>query len=367
MFAYIFRRVLQIIPTLLVISVIVFTLLALKPGDPLDELRRGNPGFTAADYERLAEIYGLNQPPYVRYWYWLYGIMGRPNLNYDDQGNFSFPFISISAPDFGQSRSNGRQAAEYVFFDRLPNTLMLSGFALIIAFLVAIPTGVLSALRQHSVMDYTITVVNFIGVSIPIFWLGIMLIYLFAVVCRQCLPAGSLMTPGINLPEWANIVAQTGGGLAGVWEYFVESLPVIADRARHLILPVFALSVLQMAAWTRFMRSSMLEVMNLDYIRTARAKGLPARKVAFRHTVRNAILPIITLIGLAIPLTMSGAVLTETVFNWPGMGRAIFDSILTNDFNVAMASLMFISILVVLFSLIADIAYAMADPRIRYE
>ena len=360
MFAYVVRRLLQIVPTLFIISIIIYALLALKPGDPLDELRRGNPGFTQEDYERLAKIYGLDKPWYIRYWYWLYGAIGRPSLSAE------FPYIRWHAPDFGPSRQYGRPAAEYVFEYRLPNTLLLSGLSLLIAFLIAVPMGMLSALRQHTLFDYTVTVLNFIGVSIPIFWFGIMLIYVFAVQLR-ILPAGSLQTPGISPPDWADIVAQTGGGLAAYGAYLKGLWPVILDRLEHLVLPVTALSALQMAAWTRFMRSSMLEVLNLDYIRTARAKGLRERVVILRHALRNAILPIITLIALAVPLLMSGAVLTETVFNWPGMGRAIYEAILQNDFNVAMASLMFISLLVLAFNLLADIAYALIDPRIRYD
>lgn len=360
MFAYIVRRLLQVIPTLFVISVIIYALLALKPGDPIDELRRGNPGFTQEDYDRLAKIYGLDKPWYVRYWYWLYGVIGRPHFE------ASFPFVDFDAPDFGPSRQFGRPAAEYIFKYRLPNTLLLSGLSLLIAFLVAVPTGMLSAIRQHSTFDYSVTVLNFIGVSIPIFWFGIMLIYLFSVHLRV-LPAGSLQTPGISPPDWQTILTQIGGGLSAYWAYLQGLWPVIIDRIRHLALPVAALSALQMAAWTRFMRSSMLEVLNLDYVRTARAKGLKERVVITHHTLRNAILPIITLIALAVPLVMSGAVLTETVFNWPGMGRAIYDAILVNDFNVAMASLMFISLMVVTFNLLADIAYALIDPRIRYD
>lgn len=322
MIAYVIRRILQIIPTLFVISLVVYGLLALKPGDPIDELRFGNPGFTQADHERLIKLYGLDKPWYVRYWYWL----GRAVHG-----------------DFGPSRRYGMPAAEYIFRYRLPNTLVLSGLSLLVAFIIAVPAGVLSALRQHSILDYGITFVNFVGVSVPIFWLGIMLIYLFAVWLRV-LPAGSLQTPGV----------------AGGWAQFV-------DRVRHVILPVTALSALQMASWTRFMRSSMLEVLNLDYVRTARAKGLAERSVTYRHALRNAILPIITLIGLGIPTVFSGAVLTETVFNWPGMGRAIFDSIIANDFNVAMVALMFISLLILAFNLLADLAYALADPRIRYD
>lgn len=323
MFTYLARRLLQVIPTLFVISLILYGLLALKPGDPIDEMRRGNPGFTQQDYDRLRKFYGLDRPWYVRYWRWL----GRAI-----QG------------DFGPSRQFGRPAAAYVFQYRLPNTLLLSGISLLLAFFVAVPTGVVSALYQHSLLDYGVTVINFIGVSLPIFWLGIMLIYVFAVLLHGFLPAGGMTTPGVT----------------GAWA-------LLGDRLRHLILPVTALSSLQLAQWTRFMRSSMLEVINLDYVVTARAKGLAERRVTYHHAVRNAILPLITLMGLSVPLLFSGAILTETVFNWPGMGRAIFNAILVNDFNVAMVSLMFISLLVVAFNLLADLAYAVADPRIRYD
>ena len=322
MLTYIIRRVLQVIPTLFVISLILYGLLALKPGDPIDEMRRGNPGFTQEDYDRMREFYGLDKPWYVRYWRWL----GR-----------------VIRGDFGTSRQFGRPAAQYIFRYRFPNTVLLSGLSLLTAFLVAVPAGVISALRQHTAVDYAITVVNFVGVSIPIFWLGIMLIYIFAVQFRGFLPAGGLATPGVT----------------GTW-------PVIVDRLKHLILPVVALSSLQLAQWTRFMRSSMLEVVHLDYIVTARAKGLSERRIVSGHALRNAILPLITLIGLNVPLLFSGAILTETVFNWPGMGRAIYDAILVNDFNVAMVSLMFISLLVLSFNLLADITYALVDPRIRY-
>ncbi len=323
MIVYLIRRLLQVIPTLLVISLILFGLLALKPGDPIDEMRRGNPGFTQDDYDRLREFYGLDKPWYVQYWRWL----GR-----------------VLRGDFGISRQFGRPAASYIFRYRFPNTLLLSGLSLLLAFIVSVPTGALSAIRQHSAFDYSVTVVNFIGVSIPIFWFGIMLIYIFAVRFRGFLPAGGLATPGV----------------VGGW-------PVFVDRLRHLILPVIALSSLQLAQWTRFMRSSMLEVIKLDYIVTARAKGLSEPVIISRHALRNSILPLITLIGLNVPLLFSGAILTETVFNWPGMGRAVFDAILVNDFNVAMVSLMFISLLVLAFNLLADLAYALADPRVRYE
>lgn len=324
MVAFLVRRLFLVLPTLFLISVIVYALLALKPGDPLDELRFGNPGFTFEDYQRLIRLYGLDRPWYVRYWYWL----GRAVRG-----------------DFGPSRRYGMPAAEYVFRQRLPNTLLLSGLALGVALGVAVPAGVLCALRPHSLVDYAVTTLNFLGISLPVFWLGIMLIYLFSVRLGW-LPAGSMGTPGL----------ETGSVWTHLW-----------DRLRHLVLPVLALSSIQMATWTRFMRSSMLEVINQEFIRAARAKGLPERAIVLKHALRNAILPIITLVALAIPGIFSGAVLTETVFNWPGMGRAIYDSILANDFNVSMVSLMFISLLILVCNVLADVAYALADPRIRYD
>ena len=355
MINYLIRRLLQLIPTLFVISVILYALLALKPGDPIDDMRRGNPNFTQADYERLRALYGLDAPWYIRYWKWL---------------------ARAVRGDFGPSRQYGVPATQYVFQLRLPNTVILSGLSLFFAFIIAVPLGIWSALRQHGAVDYAITVFNFIGVSVPIFWLAILLIYVFSVQIRNFLPAGSMLTPGVDWPEWAEIAAKinvdpTATTAANAWTtlsvYLGQAWDVILDRLKHLVLPVTALSLLQLASWTRFMRSAMIEVITMDYIRTARAKGLVERMVVLRHALRNAILPIITLIALGIPALFSGAVLTETVFNWPGMGRAILESILVNDFNVSMVSLMFISLLVLAFNLMADIIYALIDPRIRYE
>jgi len=346
MFSFLVRRILQIIPTLFVISIVLFALLALKPGNPIDEMRLGNPGFTQADYERLTALYGYDQPWYFRFWKWL----GRAM-----QG------------DLGPSTQYGMPATQYVFQFRLPNTALLSGLSLFFAFIIAVPLGIFSALRQHSFVDYAITIFNFIGVSIPIFWLGILLIFIFSVVIRKFLPAGGMLTPGVDWPDWALLGAQSSGWLETLSLYLDDVWTYLVDRGSHLVLPVFALTFLQLATWTRFMRSSMLEVINMDYIRTARAKGLIEQKVVIRHALRNAILPIITLVALSVPILFSGAVLTETVFNWPGMGRAILQSIVESDFNVAMASLLFISLLILIFNLLADVAYALIDPRIRYD
>ena len=345
MLVYIFRRTLLIIPTLLALSFVVYSLLLLKPGDPIDELRLTTPGLTQEDYARLRTFYGLDQPWYVRYWRWL----GRAFHG-----------------DFGPSRQFGRPAAAYVFEERLPNTLVLSSLAILFALAVAIPTGMLSAIHQHSMLDYGITFFNFVGVSVPVFWTGIMLIYLFAVQLKGALPAGSVMTPGLNWPVFGDVLEQSGGFLAAVGDFLSRGWIVLVDRLRHLVLPVLVLSTFHLARWTRFMRSVMLDVIHADYVVTARSKGLTESRILYRHAFRNAVGPLITLVGVSIPQILSGALLTETVFNWPGMGRAIYESLWTNDYNVAMVCLLFIGTLVMVLNAVSDIACAFVDPRIRY-
>ena len=330
MTTYIVRRLLQMIPLLLLVSIVIYILLSLAPGDPTDALRF-NPRATPDDIARLRAAYGLDQPVYVRYFYWLKNAV---------QG------------DFGNSQQYFISASQYIFQQRLPNTLILSGTAFLISVLIAIPVGIFSALRQYSVADYVVTFFSFLGFSMPIFWLGIMLIYLFAVLLPTAtngaivLPAGGFETPGMFG--------------TGFWD-------VLLDRLKYLLLPVFALAFLQVAFVTRFMRASLLEVVNQDYVRTAKAKGLSERVVTYKHSLRNAIIPVVTILGLSIPGLFSGAVLTETVFSWPGMGRAIFEALVAKDYNIVMVSLTFLSLLTILFNLIADLIYAVVDPRIRYS
>lgn len=345
MLVYILRRLLLIVPTLLALSFVIYCLLLLKPGDPIDELRFTTPGLTQEDYDRMRAFYALDRPWYVRYGRWLERAVHG---------------------DFGPSRQFGRPAAEYVFKERLPNTLTLSSLAIVLALVVSIPAGMVSAIRQHTVLDYGITFLNFIGVSIPVFWTGIMLIYLFAVQLKGVLPAGSVMTPGLGWPSFGAILQQGGGFLEAAGEFLSEGWIVLVDRLRHLILPVVVLSTFHLAQWTRFMRSVMLDVIHADYVVTARSKGLTESRILYRHAFRNAVAPLITLVGVSIPQILSGALLTETVFNWPGMGRAIYESLWTNDYNVAMVSLLFIGCMVIVLNVISDIACAMVDPRIRY-
>ncbi|WP_161883024.1 ABC transporter permease [Deinococcus alpinitundrae] len=332
MFNYALRRILQMIPLLLVISLVIFTLTALQPGDPVDQLVLGNSQITPEDIARLRAAYGLDQPISLRYWFWLTHAL---------QG------------DFGWSRTFSAPAAAYVFEERLPNTLLLTLPALVLSTLIAVPLGIFSAVRQYSILDYVLTFFSFVSFSAPIFWIGAMALWLFAIYVPQ-LTGGLISLPpgGLGSPDLAPD--------AGFWA-------VVADKLRYLILPLSILMLREIAVILRFLRASMLEVLNQDFVRTARAKGLSNRNVLYRHALRNAVLPIVTLLGLSIPGLFGGAVLTETVFSWPGMGRVIVEALTSKDFNVVMVALTFISVLTVVFQLLTDLAYAAVDPRIRYN
>jgi peptide/nickel transport system permease protein len=322
MLRYIFRRLVFLVPVLLIISFLSFLLLVSMPGDPLDTLVLGDPSITRADIERLKELYGLNEPFPVRYAKWLGQIV---------QGNFGFsrtykiPVMQLVAP-------------------RAENTLILAGLSLVLSMAIAIPLGIYSAVHPYSVGDYLATIFAFFGYAVPAFWLGLMLIIVFAVQL-QWLPPGGLVGTDVQ---------------PGVWNQ-------VSDRLVHLILPVAVLSLGSLAVWARYMRSSLLEVIHKEYIQTARAKGLRDRAILYRHAVRNALIPMVTLFANTFPLLLSGSIIVETVFSYPGMGKLLYDSVLENDFSVSMAILMFLAILVVLFNLLADISYGILDPRVRYE
>lgn len=335
MVTYLLRRLTQMVPLLFLISIVIYALVALQPGDPLDEVRRNNPQMTNEQYQRLRAAYGLNQPIYVRYFRWL----GRAV-----QG------------DLGLSRTYGRPAAQYIFYERLPKTLLLTITSLVIALIVAIPVGIFSAVRQYSAADYTVTFASFLGFSTPNFFLGIILLYLFVIYLPETLGIRQLPPGGIPNVLVSDIATGriTWGGFISQW-------------ATYMFLPVLTLATGSMAVWTRFMRASMLEVLNQDFIRTARSKGLNERIVLYKHALRNGLIPIVTLVGLSLPSLFNGALITETIFSFPGMGRAIFDSLLQKDYNVAMAALVFLAILTIFGNLLADLLYAVVDPRIRYD
>ena len=327
---YALRRVIQMIPLLLVISLLIFGLTALQPGDPVDQLVFGNSNITPEDIARLKASYGLDQPWFTRYFFWLKQAI---------TGNF------------GYSQDFGIPALEYVFQNRLPNTLLLTVPALIISTLIAVPLGIFSAVRQYSALDYVLTFLAFVAVSAPVLWVGALALYFFAIYLPQ-LTGGLLSLPPGGL----------GGDVppeAGWWA-------VALDKLKYLLLPLMILMLREIAVTLRFMRANMLETLTQDYVRTARAKGLADRRVLYKHALRNAVTPIVTLLGLSIPGLFGGAVITETVFSWPGMGKAILDALVSKDFNVVMVCLMMLAVLTVVFQLLTDLAYALVDPRIRY-
>lgn len=316
MLNYTLRRTLQALPLLILISVISFAIINMAPGDVTSMFI--NPESDPADIEALRQHFGLDKPLFVRYFIW---------------------FGKVLSGDLGTSMWVGRSVMEMII-EKLPNTLMLAGLSMLISFAVAIPIGIISATKRYSIFDYAATTFAFIGLSLPSFWFGLMLILFFSLQLGW-------------LPS---------GGMRANFDQFD-----VVDRLRHLILPAIVLATGSMASKARYMRSSMLEVIRQDYIRTARAKGLSDRVVIYKHALKNALLPVITLFGLILPGLVSGAVITETIFSWPGMGRMAVEAIWTRDYPVIMGVNMMGALMVILGSLVADLGYALADPRIKYN
>lgn len=290
------------------------------PGDPVDLMIQSNPRITSEDVARLRALYGLDQPTYARYWSWV---------------------SSVASGDLGYSRTY-RIPVSDLLGPKLFNTFVLSMASLGLALLIAVPLGTLAALRPNTRWDYGINFFAFAGISMPSFWLGIVLILIFAVGLGW-LPASGTTSIGYT----------PGNMMAAIW-----------DRITYLILPTLSLAYMQIGTFARFTRSAMTEALRNDYIRTARAKGLPFRVVVWKHGFRNALLSLITIVMLSLAGVFSGATITETVFGYQGVGKLVYDSIIGNDFNVAMVSFMISVAMVLLLNLLADILYSFADPRI---
>lgn len=318
---YIVRRLLISMPVLLGITVITFFLLRMS-GDPM-AVYASNPGITAEDLIRLEKTYGFDRPLYVQYLYWLRNIV---------------------TGDWGQSFLT-HQDVLVMIIERLPNTLILMVTAFVFTLIVSIILGLYTATHQYSFGDYLVTAFSFFGYSMPSFWFGLMLIIIFAVKFREF--------------GWPSLPA------AGMFP--IRGEPSFFELIRHMILPVAVLSLASIARYTRYLRSSVLEVLNQDYIRTAKAKGLGNRVVVWKHAFKNAVIPLLTLVMLDIPFLFSGALITEQVFAWPGMGRMYWEHAIWIDYPVLMGILVLISIMVVLCNLIADISYAFIDPRIKLQ
>jgi peptide/nickel transport system permease protein len=341
MLRFIIRRLLQGIPLLIIVSIIIFILMD-SAADPLATMG-GRNVTRAEDRARLSRQLGLDQPLYMQYLYWLIG-NDWTKVDLDGDGVAETPGrrLGVLRGDFGQSIVERRPATE-VIMDRLPNTLILMIAAEFVIVIGALLLGTFSALHQYSFLDNLITALSFIFFSMPIFFIALMSMYIFAV----------------NFKAWGLPYLPT----VGMFDPEVGKTP--AQVAVHMILPVLSLALISMAAYSRYIRSTMLEVMNQDYIRTAKSKGLRRRYIIWVHALKNASLPLVTLIGLDLPLLLAGALVTESIFAWPGMGRLFLDKVERGDMAVVMGILMLITVAVIVFQIIADIVYAWLDPRIR--
>ena len=314
---YLLDRLVQSVIVLSVMSFVIYVLMGLMPGDPIDLMISADPKLTSGDAQRLRQLHGLDRPLIERYWNWLTAALGG---------------------DLGFSRLHTRPVLE-VLWPALGNTVTLLGVSFLLSLAISLPTGVAAAVRPYSRTDYAVNLLAFAGISVPAFWLALLLIMVFAVILGV-LPAGGMGTVGSG----------------GFW-----------DGLRYMVLPVANLTIASIGGHTRYMRASMIETLRQDYIRTARAKGLGRRRVVLKHGLRNALAPVATIVALDFGTLFSGALITETIFAYPGMGKLIFDSIMGNDYNLALVALMFATVITLLGNLLADLAYAWLDPRISYR
>ncbi len=310
---FLLMRGLQSLVVLAVMSFVIYALIGLMPGDPIDLMISADPKMTAADAARLRTLYGLDLPLHERYWNWL---------------------TTALSGDLGYSRLFGQPVLD-VLFPALRNSLMLLGTAFAMAVVIAIPLGTLAASKPRSATDYGVNLFAFAGISIPSFWLALMLIMLFS-VSLGWLPAGG--------------IAPDGSG--------------ILENLRYIVLPAITLTIVSIGSYSRYVRSSMLEVLRQDYIRTAKAKGASSRRIVWLHGLRNAMIPVVTILALDFGFLFSGALVTETIYSWPGMGKLIFDAVMGNDFNLALVALLFATAITLTGNLLADLCYAWLDPRI---
>jgi peptide/nickel transport system permease protein len=310
-------RLLEVLLLVAVMSFVIYALIGLMPGDPVDLMIHADPRVTPADAARLKALYGLDRPLVARYAAWATAALGG---------------------DFGYSRLFAKPALA-ALLPPLGNTALLMGVSFILSVALALPLGILAARRPGSALDNAVNLACFAGISVPPFWLALLLILLFAVALGW-LPAGG-------------VGALDGGGLI--------------DRARHLVLPVLTLTLASVGGYTRYVRAAMIEALRQDWVRTARAKGAGEARVLALHALRSAMIPIVTILALSFGALVSGALITETMFAYPGMGKLIYDAVMGNDYNLALAGLLFATLLTVLSNLAADLAYVWLDPRITYR
>jgi len=316
---YLLRRLLIAVPSLLGISIVLFAVLALAPGDPFGELAT-NPNVPPEVAAALRARFGFDDPIALSYIHWLSAML---------HGDWGFSFVS-------------RMDVDTLILQRLPTTLFVIGSSQILALMVALPVGVYSAVRPYSIFDQVANLLAFIGFSLPTFFTGLLFILLFSIYL-----------------DWLPFVYRADISASG-WHWYWEEF-------KQAIMPVTVLGLAQGASWTRYVRSSVLEVVRLDYVTTARAKGVPERIIIVKHVLRNALVPVVTLVALTMPAVFGGAVVTEQIFRVPGIGSLLINAILANDTPVIMAVTFVFSCLVILFNLVADILYGWLDPRIAYR
>jgi peptide/nickel transport system permease protein len=347
---YILRRIITVIPTLIGVTFVVFMFQRLIPGDPAVAMLGEHA--TEENVQRIREQFGLNRPVFLD---------REALVNGDLAGFFDtqyFRYMSrLIRLDMGTSIHRRIPVAETLKI-RFPATMELAIASMLIAILIGIPAGIASAARRNSALDATTMIGSLIGVSMPIFWLGIMEIMIFAVYL-QWLPAGGRLDPSTQLELRSNFVI--------IDSILTGNIPALIDALQHLILPSIALATIPMAIIARMTRSSMLDVLQEDYVRTAHAKGVSERIVLFRHALKNAFLPVITVIGLQFGALLSGAVLTETIFSWPGIGKWVYDAILGRDYPIVQGGTLLIAMIYVIANLLVDISYSFLDPRIHYD
>jgi len=316
---YFLRRLLIAVPSLLGISLVLFTVLALAPGDPFGELA-ANPNVPPEVAAELRRKFGMDDPVLVRYWSWLTAML---------QGSWGFSFVS-------------RMDVDTLILQRLPTTLLVIGSSQLLALAIALPVGIYAATRPYSIFDQIASTLAFIGFSLPTFFTGIVLILIFSITL-----------------DWLPFVYRADIAETG-WRFYWEHF-------RQMIMPVTVLGLFQAGSWTRYVRSAVLDVIRLDYVTTARSKGLSERVVIGKHVVRNALIPVVTLVALQMPAIFGGAIVTEQIFRVPGIGSLLISAMLANDTPVIMAVTFVFSILVILCNLLADLIYGWLDPRISYR
>jgi peptide/nickel transport system permease protein len=373
MIKYIVRRVLQAVPVLIGTTIVIYAILLAAPGGPSARFAN-NPRVSLADREKFKKAWGLDQAIPVQYCRWMgfcspevdgtfLVIFPKPNALLSPSGVPNFLPSALGGGtngiihgDLGISISTGEKVSTQIQRAILP-TLILAGSALFLWITLAILIGVYAAIRRYSLFDQAATVFAYVGYAMPTFWLGLMLIYALAGPGLDILPAQGMINSRLTPPF----------GTPAYWTYFgAHTIDAVLDVGRHLIMPVVTLVVVNVAGDSRFVRASMLESMSQDYVRTARAKGLSTRTVIFRHALRNALLPVVTNIGLEIPFLFTGAIVTETIFNWPGIGNLTIDATRSFDYPTLMGVLLIAALVTIAANLIADVAYAMVDPRIKY-